>query len=342
MTILAIETSCDETSVAIVRDGKDILSNVLLSQERVHGRFGGVVPELASRQHLEVLDDLVIKAVKKASVGWKEIRGIAVTYGPGLIGALLVGVSYAKALAYALDIPLLGVNHLEGHLFAPLFEYPEIKFPTVALIVSGGHTHLFLVKKVGIYKLLGKTRDDAAGEALDKGARMMGLGFPGGPILDQLSSQGGTPKIDFPRAYLGPDSLDFSFSGVKTALRDYLGKNVYSKEELENQLPDLASSFLQAVVDVLVEKGLQAAKRSGVSQIVVGGGVSANSLLRKQMFQKGSEERIDPFFPSPFLSTDNAGMVGLVGCYLFQKGIYSSFDLNPKANLSLSEENLAF
>lgn len=342
ITILAIETSCDETSVAIVREGKEILSNVLSSQEGVHRRFGGVVPELASRRHLEVLDDLVIKALKKASVHWKDIHGIAVTYGPGLIGALLVGVSYAKAVAYALDIPLLGVNHLEGHLFAPLFEFPEIKFPTVALIVSGGHTHLFWVKEVGKYTLLGKTRDDAAGEALDKGARMMGLGFPGGPILDQLSSQGGTPKIDFPRAYLGPDSLDFSFSGLKTALRVYLEKNVHSKEELNLQLPDLAFSFQKAVVDVLVDKGIHAAKRLAIRQIVVGGGVSANSLLRKQMKQKGSEEGITSFFPSPFLCTDNAGMVGLVGCYLFRKGFRSPIDLNPKANFPLSEESRVF
>ncbi len=338
-SLLAIESSCDETSVAIVRNGKEILSNILASQEGVHNRFGGVVPELASRRHLEVLDDLVLKALKEARFKWRDIHGIAVTVGPGLIGALLVGVSYAKALAYALDLPLVGVNHLEGHLFAPLFEYPEIKYPNIALIVSGGHTHLFLVEKVGHYTLLGKTRDDAAGEALDKGARMMGLGFPGGPILDRLSSSGSRMKIDFPRALISRDSLDFSFSGLKTALRDYLHKNVHSQEALEKILPDLAFNFIQAVVDVLVHKATQAAKRYGIKQIVVGGGVSANTLLRQQLKQRGLQEGITSFFPSPSLCTDNAAMVGMVGCHYFEKGFFSSLNLNPKANLSLLEKH---
>ena len=337
ITVLAIETSCDETSVAVVQDGKRVLSNLLSSQEEIHDRFGGVVPELASRKHLESLDELVWKALKKAQLTWSNLDCIAVTMGPGLIGALLVGGAYAKSMAYALNLPFIGVNHLEGHLFAPLFENPEIQYPTVALIVSGGHTHLFLVKEIGHYILLGKTRDDAAGEALDKGARMMGLGFPGGPILDKLSSEGGTPSIKFPRAYLSPESLDFSFSGLKTALRDYLQKNISSKEELQQRLPDLAFSFQQAVVDVLVHKGIQAAKQEGVQQIIVGGGVSANSLLRKQLQQKGIEEGIKTFFPLPSLSTDNAAMIGLVGCHYYRRGVFSSMNLNPSANLPLSK-----
>jgi N6-L-threonylcarbamoyladenine synthase len=332
-----METSCDETSVAVVRDGEQILSNLLSSQELIHQRYGGIVPELASRRHLEVIDGLISKALQEAQVTWKGLDALAVTVGPGLIGALLVGVSYAKAMAYALNIPLIGVNHLEGHLLAPLFEYREINFPMVALVVSGGHTNLFLVKEIGHYVLLGKTRDDAAGEALDKGARMMGLGYPGGPILDRLSQQGDAANIDFPRAYISPDSLDFSFSGLKTALREYLGKSVYSREDLKEQLPNLAASFQQAVVDVLVYKTLQAAKRFGVSQVVVGGGVAANTVLRRQLREQGSGEGIQVFFPSPILCTDNAAMVAAVGYHYFRKGICASLELNPSATLSLAQ-----
>jgi N6-L-threonylcarbamoyladenine synthase len=332
-----METSCDETSVAVVRDGEQILSNLLSSQELIHQRYGGIVPELASRRHLEVIDGLISKALQEAQVTWKGLDALAVTVGPGLIGALLVGVSYAKAMAYALNIPLIGVNHLEGHLLAPLFEYREINFPMVALVVSGGHTNLFLVKEIGHYVLLGKTRDDAAGEALDKGARMMGLGYPGGPILDRLSQQGDAANIDFPRAYISPDSLDFSFSGLKTALREYLGKSVYSREDLKEQLPNLAASFQQAVVDVLVYKTLQAAKRFGVSQVVVGGGVAANTVLRRQLREQGSGEGIQVFFPSPILCTDNAAMVAAVGYHYFRKGICTSLELNPSATLSLAQ-----
>lgn len=338
MFILGIETSCDETAAALLKDGNEVVSDILFSQGEIHGRYGGVVPELACRKHIEIIDRVVTSAIDTAGIKASDIDAIAVTQGPGLIGALLVGVSFAKAFAYSLGIPLIGVNHLEGHLFSIFLEKKDVEMPFVALIVSGGHTNLYYVKGFGDYKLLGQTMDDAAGEAFDKAAKMLGLEYPGGPIIDKLSKIGNPEYIRFPRAYLSKESVDFSFSGLKTALLNHINSDsLYgpNKDNLALKIPDIAASFQQAIVDVLVEKTMLAAAKYNVKDIVVAGGVAANKMLRYKMEARGNSAGIMIHIPRPRYCTDNGAMIAIVGYYYFKKGCFASLDLTPTANLPM-------
>lgn len=336
MHVLAIETSCDDTGAAVLLRGRKILSNVVSSQVEVHRKYGGVVPELASRKHIEMIVPIVTEALERAGLTLQEIDGIAVTQGPGLVGSLLVGLSFAKALAFAHKIPLIGVNHLEAHLSAIFLEEDPPKFPFIGLVVSGGHTSLYRVEGFGKYDLLGQTRDDAAGEAFDKVAKLLGLGYPGGPIIDELSSKGNSKAIRFPRASLGKHSFDFSFSGVKTAVVNYVKTH---PEPLggfpEEVIQDIVSSFQEAVVDVLVKKTFEAAKHEGLKRVVLSGGVAANRLLRKRMEGEASEQKIRVYLPSPSFCTDNAAMVGVVGYEYLKKGLQSPLSLNAFSNVSI-------
>lgn len=337
MLILGIETSCDETAAAVVEDGKIIHSSVVASQLKLHRKFGGVVPELASRAHLQAIPLILEGAYQQARVSPHDIEGIAVTYGPGLIGSLLVGISVAKSLSYVYNLPLIGVNHLEGHIHSASLNH-SVNPPFVSLIASGGHTSLIFVEKDGDYELLGATRDDAAGEAYDKVAKLLGLGYPGGPVLDKLAREGDKDKIKFPRPYL-PDSFDFSFSGLKTAvlyhLRDKkLPVTGYGLQATE--IADIAASFQAAVVDVLVEKSFRAIKEMKVKTLVVGGGVTANHSLRKVLRERARESEVEVYMPPPDLATDNAAMVAAAGYYRFRQGQRSdALTLNAVANLSL-------
>lgn len=311
--ILGIETSCDETSAAVVGNGRLIASNVVSSQIMIHRRFGGVVPEVASRQHLEKITFVVEEALNDAGLGFSGLSCIAVTVGPGLIGALLVGVAAAKAYSYALKLPLVPVHHLEAHLYANFLAHPDLEPPLVCLVVSGGHTSIILLQGHLEYRLLGATRDDAAGEAFDKIARVLGLPYPGGPALEELAVGGDPRSIPFPRAWLGENSLDFSFSGLKTAVLNYL--NHIRAEGGELCLSDVAASFQAAVVDVLVEKTLLAARKAGVRKVALAGGVAANSSLRRLFERRAGEEGMDFYFPDKKLCTDNAAMVACAGYY---------------------------
>jgi len=336
MLVLAIETSCDDTGAAVVLDGRKILSNVVSSQVSVHKKYGGVVPELASRKHIEMIVPIVTEALEKAGVTLKEVDGIAVTQGPGLVGSLLVGLSFAKSLSFALGIPFVGVNHIEAHLSAIFLEEKPPKFPFVGLVVSGGHTSLFRVDGFGKFRRLGQTRDDAAGEAFDKVAKLLGLEYPGGPIIDQLSTEGNPKAIRFPRASLGKDSFDFSFSGVKTAVVNY----VKARPEPPGGFPEevirnIVSSFQEAVVDVLVKKTFQAAQHEGLKRVVISGGVAANRVLRQRMEEEASEQKIKVYIPSPAFCTDNAAMVGVVGYEYLKRGERSPLSLNAFSNLPL-------
>lgn len=333
MLILGIETSCDDTAAAVVAEGKKMLSNVVASQVSIHQKFGGVVPEVASRKHMELLAPIIQQALEEAGIGWSNLEGVAVTFGPGLVGALLVGVSTAKAIAYALDIPLIGVNHLEGHIYANFLEQPQLEMPLVALIVSGGHTDLVYMQEHGRYTLMGSTRDDAAGEAFDKVARALGLGYPGGPAIEKIACSGDPTAVSLPRAWLGPGSLDFSFSGLKTAVLNYVYRHQRQGEVFS--LPDLAASFQQAVVEVLVEKTLEAARRQQVSTVLVAGGVAANRCLRKALEERGKAEGFRVFFPSLSLCTDNAAMIATAGYYRLQRGERSPLALNAVPDLAL-------
>jgi len=336
MRVLAIETSCDDTGAAVVLDGRKILSNVVSSQIPIHQKYGGVVPELASRRHIESIVPIVAEALETAKVTLREIDGIAVTQGPGLVGSLLVGLSFAKSLSFATGLPLVGVNHVEAHLCAIFLEEKPPRFPFVGLVVSGGHTSLFRVDGFGKYKRLGQTRDDAAGEAFDKVAKLLGLGYPGGPIIDELSRAGNSKAIRFPRASLGKDSLDFSFSGLKTAVVNYVKSHPQPMEGYpENLIRDIVSSFQEAVVEVLVRKTLRAAQHQGFKRIVLSGGVAANRRLRERMKEEASEEKIKVYIPSPSFCTDNAAMVGVVGYEYLKRGIRSPLSLNAFSNLPL-------
>lgn len=330
---LAIETSCDETAAAVLKNGRQVLSNVISSQIEIHKKFGGVVPEVASRKHIENINIIIQEALDKAGVTLNHIDNIGVTYGPGLVGALLVGISTAKALAFGKDIPLVPVNHIEGHIYANFIEYPELEPPFVCLVVSGGHTHLVYMKDYGEYELLGRTRDDAAGEAFDKIARALGLGYPGGPLIDKLATIGDENAIDFPRAYLEENSYDFSFSGLKSAVLNYLN----SLKQKGNQVPveDVAASFQQSVIEVLTEKAIKAAREKKTSTIVVAGGVAANEGLRKMLTERGKKEKLDIRFPSRILCTDNAAMIGCSAYYNYLKGNIAGLDLNAVPNLKL-------
>ncbi|MCX5725799.1 MAG: tRNA (adenosine(37)-N6)-threonylcarbamoyltransferase complex transferase subunit TsaD [Candidatus Saganbacteria bacterium] len=326
--ILAIETSCDETSVAVVKDGTEILSNVVASQVEFHRKYGGVVPEIASRKHVEVLNILIKQAMDEAKVKFSDLDAVAVTYGPGLVGALLVGICAAKAIAYSQDIPLVGVNHIEGHIYANFLKSPAPNFPFLSLIVSGGHTMLVLVKDHCEYETLGRTRDDAAGEAFDKIARFLGLGFPGGPIIDEISKKGDPKAIEFPRAML-EEGYDFSFSGLKTAVINYVKK--FGKENVA----DIAASFQQAVVDVLVEKAIKAAKERKVGTIALAGGVCANSALRNSLKERAAREGLEVSTPPIYLCTDNAAMIAAAGYQRLRLKNTVGFDLTAVSTLKL-------
>ena len=334
MLTLGIETSCDETAAAVLQDEK-VLSSIIASQIPIHKKYGGVVPELASREHLKNLVPIIRRALDTASVSLTDIGLIAVTYTPGLIGALLVGVSAAKAIAYAQNIPFIGVHHGEGHILAAHIDYPGIGYPYLALLVSGGHTALYLVKGLGEYRMLGQTRDDAAGEAYDKVAKLLGLGYPGGPVLDNLSQEGNADAVKFPRGHLA--RYDFSFSGLKTAVRNHIALFMSKDRGMDPRLniKNIAASFQAAVIDTLVDKTMQAAIETGVNKVVVAGGVAANSLLRKQMKEESQKRNLDLYLPSMNLCVDNAAMIGLAGYLHFQRGETSGLDLNPIASLSL-------
>lgn len=334
--ILGIETSCDETAAAIVEDGKKIISNVVASQISIHQKYGGVVPEIASRKHMEYIIPVIDKALEESGKRITDLSAIAVTYGPGLIGSLLVGLSVAKAIAYAQNIPLIGINHLEAHIYANFLEYNEIKPPFVCLIVSGGHTSLVYIRHFGEYELLGQTKDDAAGEVFDKIAKVLGLDYPGGPITEKLAKKGEPSSIKFPRPILNDKSYDFSFSGLKTAVIYYIKE---SKEE-NKKIPvsDILASFQQAVIDVLVKKTIKAALKFKTKQIILAGGVAANNSLRREIKEKADLLGIKVFYPSIFLCTDNAAMVASAGYYKFKENIKSSLNLDAVSRLPLERK----
>jgi N6-L-threonylcarbamoyladenine synthase len=332
MLILGIDTSCDDTSAAIVENGTGIVSNVVSSQAEIHKKYGGIVPELASRRHVEMIWPVVGEALKAAGVMFEDLSGVAVCHGPGLIGSLLVGCSFAKAVCYTKGIPLVAVNHLEGHVFSSFLEDPIPSFPFVALIVSGGHTCLYRVDGFGRYRELGRTRDDAAGEAYDKVSKLLGRGYPGGPLIDRLAQQGDPKAVDFPRAYL-PESLDFSFSGLKTAVLHYLKGQ--SAESIGQRINDIAASFQAAVVDVLLRKTELALEQEGIRRVIVSGGVAANSELRERMKGLEKERGVEVLIPSVLLCTDNAAMIAAAGYHHLMAGNIAGLDLNPKAYLPL-------
>lgn len=331
--ILAIESSCDETSIAIVKNGREVLSNVISSQIDTHRVFGGVVPEIASRKHIEVIDLVIDEALEQANKNFSYIDAIAVTYGPGLVGALLVGVSYAKSLAYTLKKPLIPVHHIEGHIYANYIEDKDLKPPFISLVISGGHTHIVYVEDYGKFKILGKTRDDACGEAFDKVARTIGLKYPGGPEIDKLAKTGDKYAIELPRVMIDTDDYDFSFSGLKSAVLNFVNKSKMTNLPFKNE--DLAASFQQAVSDVLVFKTIKACKENNIKILTLAGGVSANSFLRKSMQDACEKEGIKLCVPSLKLCTDNAAMIGCAGYYEFLKGNFASLDLNAYPNLKL-------
>lgn len=327
--IMGIESSCDETSVAIVKNGREVLSNIIDTQISIHEKFGGVVPEIASRNHVEAISNVTKKAVKEAGIEMNQVDAIACTYGPGLVGALLVGVSYAKALSYALNKPLIGVNHIEGHIAANYISHKELEPPFLCLMTSGGNTQIILVEDYTTFKILGKTKDDAIGEAFDKVARVIGLGYPGGPKIDNLAKQG-TPNIELPKAHL--DNLDFSFSGIKTAVINLNHKNP------EINKADLAASFQETVTDMLVEKVQRAIELTNINKIVLAGGVSANTCIRRKFDELAQEKNIKIYYPELKLCTDNGAMIAAAGYNEYIQGKRSDLTLNAVPNLSLKEE----
>ena len=329
---LSIESSCDETAVAVLKNGREVLANVVSTQIELHKKFGGVVPEVASRKHIENIDAVYQEALDTAGIKAEDIDHIAVTYGPGLVGALLVGLSYAKALAFTLGVPLVGVNHMQGHINANYIQHKGLKPPFITLVVSGGHTHLVEVKDYQNYEILGRTRDDASGEAFDKISRAMGLGYPGGPIIDKLAKQGNKHAIEFPRAYLD-DSYDFSFSGLKSAVLNYLNAQKMKKQEIV--VEDVAASFQEAVVEVLSTKAVNAAEEKGYKIIALSGGVAANSALREKITQMANEKGIEIKFPGLDLCTDNAAMIGCAGYHNFINGKIDDMSLNAVPNLKI-------
>ena len=333
MYTLAIETSCDETSCAILKDGRHVLSNIISSQIDLHKKFGGVVPEIASRKHIENINQVIQEALDVSNLSFSDIDLIAATQGPGLVGALLVGLSTAKALAYGLEIPLVGVNHMKGHVCANYIDHKDLQPPFICLVVSGGHTYLIEVKDYVDYELIGRTRDDAAGEAFDKVARSLGLSYPGGPEIDKLAKLGNNKAIDFPRVILDENTYDFSFSGLKTAVLNYL--NQEKQKGIEICIEDVAASFQQAVIDVLVDKSLRLVKEKNMDKIVLAGGVSANEGLRNLMTEKASKENIEVYYPSKILCTDNAAMIGSAGYYQYIKTGQSDLGISALANLDI-------
>ena len=333
--ILAIESSCDETAAAVVKNGREVLSNIINSQIDIHTNYGGVVPEIASRKHIENIDGVIELALKKAGVTLNDITAIAVTYGPGLVGALLVGVAEAKALAFATGKPLVGVHHIEGHICANYVENKELEPPFAALVVSGGHTHLVKVNDYGSYEIVGRTRDDAAGEAFDKVARAVGLGYPGGPKVDKLAKEGNPHAFEFPRAHVEDAPYDFSFSGIKSAVLNTLNKYEMKGESINKA--DLVASFQNAVVDALVSRAMMLVKEEHFDKLAVAGGVASNSALRNALQTACDEAGVKFYSPSPGLCTDNAVMIGAAGYYEYIKGTRHGYDLNAVPNLKLGE-----
>jgi len=333
--ILGIESSCDETAASVIENGRTVLSNVISSQIDLHTLYGGVVPEIASRKHIERINQVIEEALTEAKLTLEDIDAIAVTYGPGLVGALLVGVAEAKALAYAANKPLVGVHHIEGHICANYIENKDLEPPFMCLVVSGGHTHLVNVLDYGKYEILGRTRDDAAGEAFDKVARAIGLGYPGGPKVEKKAKEGDPHAISFPRAKVSDGPYDFSFSGLKSAVLNYIN-GCQMKNEPVNEA-DIAASFQQAVSDVLVSHGINAAKEHGVKKFAIAGGVASNQTLRKALEEACEKEGIEFYHPSPIFCTDNAAMIGVAGYYEYLAGTRSGLDLNAIPNLKLGE-----
>ena len=333
--ILAIESSCDEPAAAVVVNGRDVRSNIISSQIDLHTLYGGVVPEIASRKHIEKINQVIEAALKEAGMKLQEMDAIAVTYGPGLVGALLVGVAEAKAISFAAGIPLVGVHHIEGHICANYIENKELEPPFACLVVSGGHTHLVVVKDYGEYEILGRTRDDAAGEAFDKVARAIGLGYPGGPKIDKAAKEGNAQAISFPRAKVAGSDYDFSFSGLKSSVLNYLNAAKMKGEPIVTA--DVAASFQKAVTDVLVEHAMHAVDQYGFSKMAIAGGVASNTALRSAMQEACAKRGVTFYRPSPILCTDNAAMIGAAGYYEFRKGVRSDYSLNAVPNLKLGE-----
>lgn len=331
--VLAIESSCDETAAAVVVNGREVLSNIIATQIETHKAYGGVVPEVASRIHIESIDEVVKRALDEAKVTLDEVDVIGVTYGPGLVGALLVGLQYAKGLAYSTGKPLVGVNHIEGHICANYIEHKDLKPPFVSLVVSGGHTFIVHVKDYGVYDVIGQTRDDAAGEAYDKIARALGLGYPGGPKIDKLAKEGNGDAIKFPRASFQDNSLDFSFSGLKSSVLNYLNK--CKMQDIEVNKADVAASFQKALIDVLNQNVIKTCEEKNIKKIAIAGGVASNSSLRETLIASANKRGIEVLFPNPILCTDNAAMIGSAAYFNHEKGNVSSFNLNAKPNLKL-------
>ncbi|MGL5255612.1 MAG: tRNA (adenosine(37)-N6)-threonylcarbamoyltransferase complex transferase subunit TsaD [Proteocatella sp.] len=334
IVVLAIESSCDETAAAVIKNGREILSNVVSTQIEIHKKFGGVVPEVASRNHVVDINPVIEEAINKAGITLQEVDVIAATYGPGLVGALLVGLSTAKALAYALNKPFVGVNHIQGHIAANYLTFKDLKPPFISLIVSGGHTHIVEVEDYNKINILGKTKDDAAGEAYDKVARAIGLGYPGGPLVDKLAKEG-TANIEFPKAMYKEDNYDFSFSGIKSAVLNYINSKKMKDEEYSKA--DIAASFQNAVVETLVYKTIKAVKDKGYDKVVLSGGVSANSALRELMQSKCIENNLGIYYPPLNLCTDNAAMIGSCAYYRYVDGIVNDMYLNAKPNLKVGD-----
>ena len=333
--ILAIESSCDETAAAVVKNGREVLSNVINTQIAIHTEYGGVVPEIASRKHIENINPVIRKALEDAGVTLDDIDAIGVTYGPGLVGALLVGVAEAKAIAFAKNKPLVGVHHIDGHISANYVENKELEPPFVALVVSGGHTHLVKVNDYGEYEIVGRTRDDAAGEAFDKVARAIGLGYPGGPKIDKLAKEGNPDAIEFPRAHVEDAPYDFSFSGIKSAVLNYINSANMQVKEINRA--DVAASFQKAVVYAHVSRAVRLAKECGMDKLAIAGGVASNSALRAVIQEECTKNNIRFYSPSPILCTDNAAMIGAAAYYEYIKGVRHGYDLNAIPNLKLGE-----
>ncbi|MDD6066022.1 MAG: tRNA (adenosine(37)-N6)-threonylcarbamoyltransferase complex transferase subunit TsaD [Firmicutes bacterium] len=333
--ILGIESSCDETAASVVKNGRTVLSNVISSQIELHKLYGGVVPEIASRKHIEKINQVICEALDDARVTLDDVDAIAVTYGPGLVGALLVGVAEAKAISFARNLPLVGVHHIEGHISANYIEHPDLEPPFACLVVSGGHTHLVVVKDYGKYEILGRTRDDAAGEAFDKVARAIGLGYPGGPKIDRLAKEGNSEAISFPKAHVADSPYDFSFSGLKSAVLNYLNGCKMKNQPIVEA--DVAASFQKAVVDVLVEHSMWAIDEYGFDKFAIAGGVASNSALREAMAAACRKKKIAFYHPSPVFCTDNAAMIGVAGYYEYIAGTRHGLDLNAVPNLKLGE-----
>ena len=333
--ILAIESSCDETAAAVVKNGREVLSNIISSQIELHKLYGGVVPEIASRKHIEKINPVIREALSEANMKLEDMDAIGVTYGPGLVGALLVGVAAAKAISYAKHIPLIGVHHIEGHISANYIENKDLEPPFLGMVVSGGHTHLVMVKDYGKYEILGKTRDDAAGEAFDKVARAIGLGYPGGPKIDKLAKEGNPKAVQFPRAHVADVPLDFSFCGLKSSVLNYINSCEMKHEEICRA--DVAASFQAAVVDAIVSHTIEAAKTYGMDKVALAGGVASNSALRQAMKERCEAEGLRFYYPSPILCTDNAAMIGCAAYYEYLAGTRHGLDLNAVPNLKIGQ-----